>query len=428
MDRGQIRHVVLNSADAPKFDHLEGDYTRTAVGASVAGWTSYSDFEQAEQEFEPAVTLATDPLLVYFTSGTTSKPKMVEHTQVSYPIGHLTTMYWIGLQPGDVHMAISAPGWAKHAWSLLFAPWNAEATIFVYNYARFDAPALVAQLDRAGVTTFCAPPTVWRMIIQASVLERPAAMRELVSAGEPLNPEVIAQVRSRWGMTIRDGYGQTELTASIANTPGSDILPGAMGRPLPGVPIVLADPLTGILGNDGELCVDLSASPLTLMTGYLGDPERDAEVKRGGLYHTGDVATRDANGQITYIGRTDDIFKSSDYKVSPFEVESLLLVHPAVAEAAVVPVPHETRLNTVKAYVVLAAGWEPDAATAEAILRHSRETMPSYMRPRRIEFADLPKTISGKIRRVELRVRESDAAAAGLEIVDWREEQFPNLK
>jgi acetyl-CoA synthetase len=428
MERGEIRHVVVNAVDAAKFDHLDGEYTRTAVGEPVAGWTPYSDFERNDDEFEPAVTLASDPLLVYFTSGTTSKPKMVEHTQVSYPIGHLTTMYWIGLRPGDVHMAISAPGWAKHAWSLLFAPWNAEATIFVYNYARFNAATLVAQLDRAGVTTFCAPPTVWRMIIQAAVLERPGAMRELVSAGEPLNPEVIAQVRARWGMTIRDGYGQTELTASIANTPGSDILPGAMGRPLPGVPIVLVDPITGVLGDEGELCVDLAEHPLTLMTGYLGDPERDAEVKRGGFYHTGDVATRDSTGQLTYIGRTDDIFKSSDYKVSPFEVESLLLVHPAVAEAAVVPAPHDIRLNTVKAYVVLAAGWEPDAATAEAILRHARETMPSYMRPRRIEFADLPKTISGKIRRVELRVRESDAAEAGIEIDDWREEQFPGLR
>ena len=424
LERGGVRHVVVNAADADKFDGLEGSFTRTVIGGPVDGWVDYAAYAAHDGAFEAAITKTTDPVLVYFTSGTTSRPKMVEHTQVSYPVGHLTTMYWIGLQPGDVHMAISAPGWAKHAWSLFYGPWLAEATIFVYNYARFDAPSLVAALDAAGVTTFCAPPTVWRMIIQAQGLERPRAMRELVSAGEPLNPEVIAQVRARWGMTIRDGYGQTELTASIANTPGAEIVPGAMGRPLPGVPVVLVDPITGELGDDGELCVDLAQHPLTLMTGYLGDPDRDAEVKRGGVYHTGDVAVRDAAGQITYVGRTDDVFKSSDYKVSPFEVESILLEHPAVAEAAVVPVPHETRLNSVKAYVVLAAGWEPDAATARAILRHGHETMPSYMRPRRLEFADLPKTISGKIRRVELRTREADAAAAGTEIDDWREEHL----
>jgi Acyl-coenzyme A synthetases/AMP-(fatty) acid ligases len=430
--RGRIDHVLVNAADAAKFDGVPGDYTRIAIGEVAEGadagaaWHDYREAASAEPSFVAASPAVGDAQLIYFTSGTTSRPKMVEHTQVSYPVGHLTTMYWIGLRPGDVHLAISSPGWAKHAWSLLFAPWIAEATVFVYNYSRFDPVRLLEQMDRAGVTTFCAPPTVWRMLIQADAADKPRALRELLSAGEPLNPEVIAQIRSWWGLTIRDGYGQTEMTASVANTPGSPVKAGSMGRPLPGVPVVLVDPITGELGDDGELCIDLARRPVSLMAGYLDDPERNAEVMRDGYYHTGDVATRDADGWITYVGRTDDVFKSSDFKVSPFEVESILIEHPAVVEAAVVPAPHETRLSIPKAYVVLAAGWEPNEATAAELFRHAREHMPPYMQVRRIEFAELPKTISGKIRRVELRAREDDAAASGVVIeTEWREEQFP---
>ncbi|HEY5222708.1 MAG TPA: AMP-binding protein [Microbacteriaceae bacterium] len=436
--RGRIRHVIANQSDAFKFDTVPGDYTRVSIGGATPGWSDYSDsytdfHNSAQQSFTPASPAVDDPLLVYFTSGTTNKPKMVEHSQLSYPVGHLTTVYWLGLRPGDVHLAISSPGWAKHAWSLYFAPWLAEATVFVFNSARFDPARLLAQMDRVGVTTFCAPPTVWRMLIQADAATRPRALREVLSAGEPLNPEVIAQIRHWWDLTIRDGFGQTETTASIANTPGAVLKPGAMGRPLPGVPVVLVDPITGEVGDEGEICLDLARRPLTLMTGYVDDPERNAEVMRGGFYHTGDVASRDQDGQITYIGRTDDVFKSSDFKVSPFEVESILLEHPAVAEAAVVPAPHETRLTVPKAYVVLAAGWEPDAETARVLFEHARTTMAPYMRVRRLEFAELPKTISGKIRRVELRAQEEERYAArgsgsgaGVETVDeWREEQFP---
>ena len=428
LDRGRIAHVIANSVDKAKFDGVDGDFSRISIGAPVEGWADYAATDSHAGVFLPAVPEAEDPLVVYFTSGTTSMPKMVEHSQTSYPVGHLTTMYWIGAQPGDVHMSISAPGWAKHAWSLLFAPWNAEATIFIYNYSRFDAPELVRQLDRAAVTTFCAPPTVWRMVIQSKALDRPSALREVVSAGEPLNPEVIAQIRAAWGLTIRDGFGQTETSALVGNTPGVEIVPGAMGRPLPGVPIVLVDPITGVVGDEGELCLDLAGHPVNVMTEYLDDPQRNAEVTLGGFFHTGDVASRDASGTITYIGRTDDVFKSSDFKVSPFEVESILLEHEAVAEAAVVPAPHETRFTTPKAYVVLAEGWEPTDETALSIFVHSAASMPPYMRVRRIEFFDLPKTISGKIRRVELRLREVDAAAGHITITEWREEQFPQLK
>ncbi|CAN5844927.1 AMP-binding protein [soil metagenome] len=416
ISRGGARFVIANAADTAKFDEVDGDYVRIVVGAPAPGWYSYTDAYAAEPQKFGAVTEVGDPMLIYFTSGTTSKPKLVEHSQISYAVGHLSTMAWIGLRPGDVHLAISSPGWAKHAWSCFFAPWIAEATIFVYNYARFDADALMDQLRRAQVNTFCAPPTVWRMLIQADLGARPEGLREILGAGEPLNPDVIAQVERAWGLTIRDGFGQTETTLQVGNTPGAPVKAGSMGRPMPGVPVVLVDPITGGLTDEGEICLDLSRTPLNLMTGYLGDPVRNAMVMADGYYHTGDVASRDADGYITYIGRTDDVFKSSDYKVSPFELESVLIEHPAVVEAAVVPQPDATRLAVPKAYIALAAGWEDCADTAKVILEHARDNLAPYLKVRRVEFFELPKTISGKIRRVELRQREDDAHESGTPI------------
>jgi acetyl-CoA synthetase len=405
-----------------------------ATGGELEGWHAFADAHASDAP--PAAHPGTGPddrLLLYFTSGTTSRPKLVEHTQRSYPVGHLSTMYWIGLRPGDVHLNISSPGWAKHAWSCFFAPWIAESTIFLFNYARFDAPTLLGQIRDAGVTTFCAPPTVWRMLINADLSGGPGSLREVIGAGEPLNPEVIARVQEAWGLTIRDGYGQTEMTAAVGNTPGSTVRPGSMGRPLPGIPVVLVDPLSGerVDGEgEGEIALDLSAHPLPLMTGYQGDDERNAEAMAGGWYHTGDVASRDADGWITYIGRTDDVFKASDYKISPFELESVLIEHPAVAEAAVVPAPDEVRLAVPKAYIALAPGHEPDEDTARSILAHAREHLSPWQRVRRIEFAELPKTISGKIRRVELRGREQQLASGELagDGTEWRDDQFPELR
>jgi acetyl-CoA synthetase len=297
--------------------------------------------------------------------------------------------------------------------------------VFVYNYDRFDAPGLLAQIRRCGVTSFCAPPTVWRMLIQADLSGGPGSLREVVAAGEPLNPEVIEQVQEQWGLTIRDGFGQTETAVQVANSPGQDLVPGSMGRPLPGVPAVLVDPLTGRPADEGEICLDLAQSPVGLMTGYTDDPQRHAEAMAGGYYHTGDIARRDAEGCITYIGRTDDVFKSSDYKISPFELESVLIEHPAVAEAAVVPAPDPLRLSVPKAFVVLAAGWPPGEATARAIFEHARQRLAPFQRVRRLEFADLPKTISGKIRRVDLRDLEKRRAAAGEAApAEWREEEL----
>lgn len=430
VQRGRARHVIARSADTAKFAGVAGDYTRIAVGDQVEGWLAYADAEAASAQFEPdGETRAGEPLLLYFTSGTTALPKLVEHTHASYPVGHLSTMYWIGLRPGDVHMNIASPGWAKHAWSNVFAPWNAEATVFLYNYTRFDAKALLEQIGRHGVTTFCAPPTVWRMLIQEDLAAWQVPLREVVGAGEPLNPEVIEQVRRAWGLTIRDGFGQTETTAQVGNSPGQPLKPGSMGRPLPGYTVALLDPITSRPADEGEICLDLTARPLGLMVGYRDDPARTAEVMRDGYYHTGDVAARDADGYITYIGRTDDVFKSSDYRISPFELESVLIEHEAVAEAAVVPAPDPIRLAVPKAYVVLAAGWEPTAATAQTILRFCRERMPAYSRVRRLEFAELPKTISGKIRRVELREREQRLAGGeAASSVEFREDNFPDLK
>ncbi|WP_430383190.1 AMP-binding protein [Streptomyces sp. P10-4] len=422
VERGRVKHVIVRAEDTAKFADVPGAYTRIAVGGlPEEGWEPYEDAYAAPAEFLPdGPTLADDPLMLYFTSGTTARPKLVEHTHTSYPVGHLTTMYWIGLRPGDVHLNISSPGWAKHAWSNLFAPWNAEATVFVFNYTRFDAARLMAEMDRAGVTTFCAPPTVWRMLIQADLGQLRTPPREIVAAGEPLNPEVIEQVRRAWGVTVRDGFGQTETAVQVSNSPGQPLKTGSMGRPSPGFRVELLDPVSGAPGaTEGEIALDLAERPVGVMTGYHGDPERTAEAMAGGYYRTGDIASRDEEGYLTYVGRSDDVFKASDYKVSPFELESALLEHEAVAEAAVVPAPDALRLAVPKAYVVLAEGWQPGPDTAKALFEHSREVLAPYKRIRRLEFGALPKTVSGKIRRIELR----EATAAG-SADEYREEDF----
>ena len=425
MQRGGVRHVIVASADVDKFDDVPGDFTRILVGDGAADWIDFAEaFAAPAAPLPHPGTSSHDPLLLYFTSGTTTRPKLVEHTQVSYPIGHLSTMYWLGLQAGDIHLAISSPGWAKHAWSCFFAPWIAEATIFVYNYGRFDAVSLLQKIRDEQITSFCAPPTVWRMLIQSDLSGGSGHLREAISAGEPLNPEVISQVRSRWGLTIRDGYGQTEMTAVVGNTPGSPVKDGSMGRPLPGSPIVLIDPISGELAEEGEICVDLGQHPANLMTGYVGDAERNAATTHDGYFHTGDMAARDSQGYITYIGRTDDVFKASDYKISPFELESVLIEHPAVAEAAIVPAPDSLRLAVPKAYVVLAAGFEPSAEVAFSILAYAREQLAPFQRIRRIEFMELPKTISGKIRRVELRAREEEVAVGTVIAIEWRDDEL----
>lgn len=423
IERGEVSLVIARAEDAPKYAGLDpalvAPLTRIAAGAPTPGWHSFAEAAGFDDGFTAdAPTPAGDPLFFYFTSGTTAAAKLVEHSQVSYTVGHLSTMYWIGIRPGDVHLNISSPGWGKHAWSNFFAPFHAGATVYLFNYDRFDATRLLAEMGRAGITSFCAPPTVWRMLIQADLgaLANPPAT--VVGAGEPLNPEVIARIRDAWGTTIRDGFGQTETTLQIGNTPGQEVKPGSMGRPAPGYPVVLLDLEDGSLvtepGRPGEICLDLTARPLGLTTGYYREPERTARAMRGGYYHTSDVAFVDEDGYIFYIGRTDDVFKASDYRISPFELESAMLEHPWVREVAVVPSPDPLRLSVPKAYVSLVDGVTPCQATAEALFAHSRARLSPYKRIRRVAFDQaLPKTVSQKIRRVELRAREAALYAGG---------------
>ena len=426
-DRGKARHVVTTSAEAGKFDSLDPRLTRIAVGDPVSGWTRYNELLAASAEFTPdGETDADDPLLLYFTSGTTAKPKLVLHSHRTYPIGHLSTMYALGLLQGDIHLNVSSPGWAKHAWSCFFAPWIAGAAVFIANQGRFHARTLLDTIAANKVTTLCAPPTVWRMLIQEDLKSLQHSLREVLGAGEPLNPEVIDQVKAAWGLTIRDFYGQTETSAQVGNPPGQPIKPGSMGRPLPGFRTLLLDP-DDHEAEEGELSLALNPRPAGLMQGYQQDDGTIAGLT-GTVYRTGDVASRDADGYLTYVGRADDVFKASDYRISPFELESVLIEHPAVAEAAVVPAPDPMRLAIPKAYIALVGGATGDRATALSIFQHLRERLAPFKRVRRLEFHELPKTISGKIRRVELRQMENQRATNGTrEPAEFREEDFPEL-
>jgi acetyl-CoA synthetase len=429
IDRGKVSHVVTDPAGAEKLRGIEDGFSRHVVGELVPGWMPFEDAYEESSLFIPhGETLASDPVLLYFTSGTTAKPKLVVHTQRSYPVGHLSTMYWIGLREGDVHMNISSPGWGKHAWSSFFAPFNAGATVFVHNYARFVPKATLEVVAKHEISTLCAPPTVWRMLILEDLARYPVKLREALSAGEPLNPEVIEKVRSAWGVVIRDGYGQTETTAQIGNSPGQKLKPGSMGRPLPGFRIALLDE-EGSAASEGEISIGLDPRPAGLMAGYEGDPNLNEFVNRHGHYHTGDVAMRDEEGYITYVGRADDVFKSSDYRISPFELESALIEHDAVAEAAVVPCPDPVRGLVPKAFIILKPGRKPERDLALELFRFLRRRLAPYKRIRRLEFSDLPKTVSGKIRRVELRKREQARAAdAPRSEREFWQEDFAELK
>jgi acetyl-CoA synthetase len=426
LERGKARGVITECGLTGKYSGLSGDYVRIVVGGEQTGWIPYSQAYEHSADFTPeGETNANDPLMLYFTSGTTALPKLVLHTHQSYPVGHLATMFWIGLRPDDIHLNISTPGWAKHAWSSFFAPWNAGTTIFVHSYDRFDAKRTLELVARCGVSTMCAPPTVWRLFILEELKSFPVKLRELVSAGEPLNPEVIERVRAAWNITIRDGFGQTENVLLLGNFAGQVVKPGAVGRPSPGHEVVLLDP-DGRRSNDGEIAVKCDPQPTSLMKCYLHDIERTEQCFAGGYYHTGDVAHRDGDGYFTYIGRADDVFKSSDYRLSPFELESALIEHDSIAEAAVVPSPDSIRWHVPKAFITLKPGVSPSRDVAREIFRFIRIRLAPYKRIRRIEFSELPKTISGKIRRVQLRGIESNVRQERREDEYW-EDDFPDL-
>jgi acetyl-CoA synthetase len=430
LDRGKARAVVAAQDQVAKFANLGADgLIRIVVGTASDGWLAFEEAAKASETFTPdGPTNADDPMLLYFTSGTTAKPKLVRHSQRSYPVGHLSTMYWLGLQPGDIHLNISSPGWAKHAWSCFFAPWNAGATVFVVNQPRFDAKGLLVTIGRCGVTTLCAPPTVWRLFIQENLAAFEVSLREACGAGEPLNPEIIDQVHAAWGLTIRDGYGQTETTALAGNSPGQKVKSGSMGRPLPGFCVQISD-ADGNPAKEGEVTLVLGDSrPAGLMQGYQGDDSNLSGVE-GALYRSGDVVFADEEGYLTFVGRSDDVFKSSDYRISPFELESVLLEHELVAEAAVVPSPDPIRLAIPKAFVLLTSGAERSPETALSIFRHLHTRLAPFKRIRRIEIVtDLPKTISGKIRRVQLRrLERDDDRDDPFRGWEFREEEFPEL-
>ena len=424
LDRGKAKYLITHGSEAEKFAGAADNVERVAVGEAPRGWRSYEALLGGADRFEPdGPTRADDPMLLYFTSGTTARSKLVVHSHASYPIGHLSTMYGLGLMPGDAHLNISSPGWAKHAWSSVFAPWNAGAAVIAFA-GRFDPRATLDALIEHEVTTFCAPPTVWRMLIQHDLRQWKVVLREVNAAGEPVNPEIIEQVRRAWGLTLRDSYGQTETTMMIGNSPGQAVVPGSMGAPCPAIASRSSTPTDSraTAARSRSRCVrGRSASCAAIRTS-------DGELVpiEGEYYRTGDVASRDAEGHIAFIGRADDVFKSSDYRLSPFELESVLIEHGAVAEAAVVPAPDPLRHTIPKAYIALAAGHAPDHATAAAIFAHLRERLSAYKRVRRIEFFELPKTISGKIRRVELRMRESALADRGERAgAEFRIEDFP---
>ena len=433
LDRGRAKVVVATQDQVAKFSGIGGEkLIRIVVGASAKhdGWIAYEQSADCPEAFTPdGPTKSDEPMLLYFTSGTTAKPKLVRHSQRSYPVGGLSTMYWLGLQPGDIHLNISSPGWAKHAWSCFFAPWNAGATIFIVNQPRFEAKQLLATIGRCGVTTLCAPPTVWRLFIQERLADFKVSLREVCGAGEPLNPEVIDQVRAAWGLTIRDGYGQTETTALAGNSPGQKVKVGSMGRPLPGYRVQITD-IDGHETKEGEVTLVLGDDrPAGLMQGYQGDDGRLSGAD-GALYRSGDVVFSDDEGYLTFVGRSDDVFKSSDYRISPFELESILLEHDMVAEAAVVPSPDPIRLAIPKAYVLCVSGTEHSGETALSIFKHLHARLAPFKRIRRIELVtELPKTISGKIRRVQLRRLEHDNDRANaLRGREFREEDFPELQ
>lgn len=416
--------VIADVDNAPKIEEAEelsGNQVAIKIIAEGTreGWFSVNDIENENKEAVSADTNADDALFLFFTSGTTGMPKVVTHTHLSYPLGHLTTASWVGLHKGDIHYNISQPGWAKFAWSSFFAPWGIGATIFAYHQrGRFNAKDTLAMIEKHKITTFCAPPTVLRMLILEDLKSYNFSFRECVAAGEPLNPEVIEQWKNGTGILIRDGFGQTESSCMVANLPGSKVKFGSMGKATFLYDVVIADEDGNIKADseEGNICVRIdTGKPNGIFTDYFGDPDKKKSVFKHGLYYTGDKAYRDEDGYIWFVGRDDDVIKSSDYRVGPFEVESVLLEHESVQESAVVGSPHPMKGFEVKAFIVLNKEYAPSAELANELFGYSRKNLAPYKMPRLIEFVtELPKTISGKIRRVELRAQEAQGKAKGI--------------
>jgi acyl-coenzyme A synthetase/AMP-(fatty) acid ligase len=406
---------VCDADNAPKVDQVRGELPslRTLIqvgGEAGAGWLDY-EREMAGQAgaFTTVDTAASDPALIYFTSGTVGNPKMVLHTHASYPIGHLTTgKFWLDLGPDDLHLNLSETGWAKAAWSSFFGPWNMGAALFVQDArGKFNAAETLQLLASFPITTFCAPPTAYRMLVLEDLSRYQTSLRWCVGAGEPLNPEVIETWHRGTGHLIRDGYGQTETALLCGNYPSLEVRPGSMGKPSPAITVRVIDEEGQELGADseGDIAVRFRPErPVGLFQEYWKAPAATEASRRGDWYVTGDRAYVDADGYFWFVGRADDVIISAGYRIGPFEVESALVEHPAVAEAAVVAKGDPMRGTIVKAYVILAPGHLASDQLASELQEHVKSVTAPYKYPRELEFVtELPKTISGKIRRVELR-------------------------
>ncbi len=369
-------------------------------------WINFKDIKNYNDTFVPNfTTLATDTMFMFFTSGTTSKPKLVIHPH-NYPFGHLTTMYWLDLQKNDVHYNISSPGWAKFAWSSFITPWNAESTIFTFNYSAFDPKKTLELIEKYKISSLCAPLSVWKLFLLQDLSKYNLSLKKIVSAGEPLNPEVSNKVKQVTGLELREGYGQTETTALIYTPKGMTVPEGSMGKVSPGYRIKIVDEKLKEVqrGTDGQIAVEITpVRPLGLLEGY-DDDEKNNEIFKNGLYLTGDTAYMNSDGFVFFIGRSDDVFKSLDYRISPFEVESEIMEHPAVLEVAVIPTVDNRDRIVPKAYIVLKPGFSMGSEMALELFRFIRGNMAPYKRPRSIEFMkEFPKTISAKVMRKDLR-------------------------
>lgn len=408
--------IVTDSSGAEKLEQVLDQCptlnTKLVIDGSRDGWLDYAAaMQSAAVEFTAADTAADEAALCYFTSGTTGYPKMAIHSH-SYGLAHMTTgKYWLDLKEDDLHWNISDTGWAKAAWSSYFGPWNCGTAIFVHHSTGFSAEQTLSLMSQYPVTTVCGAPTIYRMLVQQDLSHYDfASLRHCVAAGEPLNPEVINVWKEATGITVRDGYGQTETVILCGNFPGVEPRFGSMGKPAPGIDLQVIDNDGQVapLNTEGDIAVRVKPQPPQgLFREYKNQPEKTAKCFKGDWYLTGDRATVDEDGYFWFVSRSDDVILSAGYRIGPFEVESALLEHPAVVESAVVSSPDPDRGEVVKAFVVLAPGHESSDELSQALKDHVKSVTAPYKYPRKIEFvSELPKTISGKIRRVELRERE----------------------
>ncbi len=409
--------MIADAKNAAKIEEAEEEFgqqikLKIIVNGTRAGWHSMNEILKEDKTAKAAETKADDPFLYFFTSGTTGLPKVVVHTHFTYPFGHLSTATWVGCSHDDVHYNISSPGWAKFAWSSFFAPWNTGATIFANQVDSFVPKEQLEAMVNYGITTFCGSPTVLRMLIQEDLTKFDLKLKTCCAAGEPLNPDVIDKWKKGTGVTIRDGYGQTETTCLVGNLPGQSLKPGSMGKPTFLYDVSIYDEAGKELPPLEEGAIGVKIDEIRhhgVFVEYLNDTKRTQKVFKNGLYYTGDKAYKDDEGYIWFVGRNDDVIKASAYRIGPFEVESILIEHDAVVESAVVASPHEIRGYAVKAFVMLKEGIEPSKALAEELFTFAEKSLAKYKVPRIIEFPEaLPKTISGKIRRVELRANEAN--------------------